>query len=79
MLASLKKYLQCRYANYWDVAVTYFLPCIAASYKENPSRLHLSLFHRSVSPPPASLAGVGRSGEPVLYVEFLIELVFSID
>jgi hypothetical protein len=33
-------------------------------------RLQLRLLHRPVSLPPVSLAGVGRGGEPDLWVEF---------
>jgi hypothetical protein len=39
----------------------------------------LRLLHRSVPPPPAGLAGVGRGGEPDLWVEILIKVVFSKD
>jgi hypothetical protein len=36
-----------------------------------------SIVHRLVPPPPAGLAGVGRSGEPDLCVEFSVKVVFS--
>jgi hypothetical protein len=39
----------------------------------------LRLLHRSVPPPPAGLAGVGRGGEPDLWVEISIKIVFSKD
>jgi hypothetical protein len=39
----------------------------------------LRLLHRSVPPPPAGLAGVGRGGEPDLWVEISIKVVFSKD
>jgi hypothetical protein len=39
----------------------------------------LRLLHRSVPPPPAGFAGVGRGGEPDLWVEILIKVVFSKD
>jgi hypothetical protein len=39
----------------------------------------LRLLHRLVPPPPAGLAGVGRGGEPDLWVEISIKVVFSKD
>jgi hypothetical protein len=39
----------------------------------------LRLLHRSVPPPPAGLASVGRGGEPDLWVEISIKVVFSKD
>jgi hypothetical protein len=39
----------------------------------------LRLLHRSVSLPPAGLAGVRRGGEPDLWVEISIKVVFSKD
>jgi hypothetical protein len=39
----------------------------------------LRLLHRSVPPSLAGLAGVGRSGEPDLWVEILIKVVFFKD
>jgi hypothetical protein len=39
----------------------------------------LRLLHRSVPPPPAGLAGVGRGGEPDLWVEISIKVVFFKD
>jgi hypothetical protein len=39
----------------------------------------LRLLHRSVPPPPAGLAGVGRGAEPDLWVEISIKVVFSKD
>jgi hypothetical protein len=39
----------------------------------------LRLLHRSVLPPPAGLVGVGRGGEPDLWMEILIKVVFSKD
>jgi hypothetical protein len=46
---------------------------------KNPSRLRLSLLHRSVPPPPTDLADAGRSGESNLYIEFFNKVVFSVD
>jgi hypothetical protein len=37
------------------------------------------LLYRSVLPPPAGLAGVGRGGEPELWVEISIKVAFSKD
>jgi hypothetical protein len=37
----------------------------------------LRLLYRSVPPPPAGFAGVGRGGEPDLWVEISIKVVFS--
>jgi hypothetical protein len=39
----------------------------------------LRLLNRSVPPPPAGLAGVGRGGEPDLWVEISIKVVFFKD
>jgi hypothetical protein len=39
----------------------------------------ICLLHRSVPPSPAGLAGVMRGGEPYLWVEILIKVVFSKD
>jgi hypothetical protein len=39
----------------------------------------LRLLHRSVPSPPAGLAGVGRGGEPDLWAEISIKVVFSKD
>jgi hypothetical protein len=39
----------------------------------------LYLLHRSVPPPLAGLAGVWRGGEPDLWVEISIKLLFSKD
>jgi hypothetical protein len=52
-----------------------FLPRLfdlAAAFK-------LRLLHRSLPPPPASLASVARGGEPDLWVKISIKVVFSKD
>jgi hypothetical protein len=45
--------------------------------KSRRRRLYLLLHHRLVPSPSAGLAGVRRSGEPNLYVEILVKVVFS--
>jgi hypothetical protein len=59
--------------------------CMRFHYKANmqpppkkPSRLLFNLLHRLVPPPSVGLAGIGRSGEPDLYVEFSVKVVFPI-
>jgi hypothetical protein len=53
----------------------------ASNFRRRPRILaasNFSLLYRLVPPPPAGLAGVGRSGEPDLCVEFPIKVVFPI-
>jgi hypothetical protein len=58
-----------------------------STYPNKPSRRlfnlaaasKLRLLYRSVPPLPAGLAGVGRGGEPDLWVKISIKVVFSKD
>jgi hypothetical protein len=45
----------------------------------SPSRLHFSLLHRSVPPPPDGFVSVERSGQSDLCMELFKKVVFLVD